>query len=330
MNKNIPFFILMQLLSLFAFSQKDSTDQYLLDSLLKHDQMMKLINELGNDKSYFKANISFSNSPFSTNSKAIKYVQSENMFLFNPSVGYFHKSGFGMSLDLYASQNDHGFGFFEAGITPSYAVSLGSFDLLASYSHQFPFNKYEPANFPFQDEWSFTATYNGSWISPSLTAGYSSGHSYEIIRIDTNIIAGGQDINVKYIDSVNTRLSSFQLIAGLTHSFDFENIFSSSDYINFTPQFLIGSGINNYDISHNSVTRYFNSFTKKRLKKRRHNLNPSYNSMFEIQTLALDLDATYFLKKFYIEPELYLEYYLLKTEEKKLTPLLNITFGLIF
>jgi hypothetical protein len=320
----------MQLLSFPAFSQKDSTDQYLLDSLLKHDQMMKLINELGNERSYFKANISISNSPFSNRSKTLKYVQSENKLLLNPSIGYFHKSGLGIAFNLYASQKMQGFGFFEAGVIPSYAMTLGSFDLMASYSHQFPFSKYDPVNFPFQDEWSFTTAYNGGWIKPSLTAGYSSGHSYEIIRIDTSFISGGQNIRVKYIDSVNTRLTSFQLIAGLAHSFDFENTFSSSDYINFTPQLLIGAGINNYDVSHKSSTNYFNSFTKKRLKKRRQYLNPSYNSMFEIQTLALDLDATYSFKKFYIEPEIYLEYYLLKTDEKKLTPLLNITAGFIF
>ncbi|MFS8082021.1 MAG: hypothetical protein ACMG51_01110 [Ginsengibacter sp.] len=330
MKKCVPLFILMQLLSLLSFSQKDSLDHYLLDSLLKNDQMMKLINELGNDKSYFKANISISNSPFNNRTKTLKYVQSENKLLLNPSVGYFHKSGLGITLNIYASQKASGFGFFEAGIIPSYVLTLGSFDLLASYAHQFTFSKYDPINFPFQDEWSFTTTYSGGWINPSLTAGYSTGHSFEIIKIDTAFRSGGQNIKVKYIDSVNTRLTSIQLIAGLAHSFGFGNIFSSSDYVNFTPQFLIGSGINNYDISHKSVTNYFNSFTKKRLKKRRNYLNPSYNSMFEIQTLALDLDATYSLKKFYIEPEIYLEYYLLKTEEKKLTPLLNITAGFIF
>ena len=330
MKKCFSLFILMQLLSSQAFSQKDTTDQYLLDSLIKNDQMMKLINELGNNKSYFKANISISNSPFNNRTKTLKYVQSENKLLLNPSIGYFHKSGLGITLNMYASQKANGFGFFEAGIIPSYALTLGQFDLLASYSHQIPFSKYDPVNFPFQDEWSFTTAYNGGWIKPSLTAGYSTGHAYEIIRIDTSFISGGQNIKVKYIDSVNTKLNSFQLIGGLAHSFDFENLFSSSDYINFTPQILIGAGLNNYDVSHKSSTNYFNSFTKKRLKKRRHYLNPSYNSMFEIQTLALDLDATYSLKKFYIEPEIYLEYYLLKTEEKKLTPLLNITAGFIF
>ncbi len=50
MEKKIPLFILMQIISLLSYSQKDSTDKYLLDSLLKNDQMMKLINELGNDK----------------------------------------------------------------------------------------------------------------------------------------------------------------------------------------------------------------------------------------------------------------------------------------
>ncbi|MEO6868106.1 MAG: hypothetical protein ABI168_00590 [Ginsengibacter sp.] len=330
MKKKIPLFILMQIISLLSYSQKDSTDKYLLDSLLKNDQMLKLINELGNEKSYFKANISISNSPFSNRSKTLKYVQSENRLLFNPSVGYFHKSGLGLSLNMYASQKMNGFGFFEAGIIPSYAISLGSFDFLASYSHQFSFKKYEPVNFPFQNEWSLTAANNGGWINPSITAGYSSGHSYEIIRIDTSFISGGQNIKIKYIDSVNTRLTSFQLIAALTHSFDFGNIFSSSDYISFTPQFLLGAGINNYDVSHKSSANYFNSFTKKRLKRKRQYLNPSYNSMFEIQTLALDLDITYSYKKFYIEPEIYLEYYLLQTDEKKLTPLLNLTAGFIF
>lgn len=330
MKKFIPIYILMQFFALLAYSQRDSTDKYLLDSLLRHDEMIKLINEMGNDKSYIKANLSISNNSLSNQSKTLKYLQSDNSLMLNPSVGYFHKSGLGVSFNLYASQRKQGFGFFEAGIMPSYVVTLGAFDFMASYSHLFPFKKFEQINFMVQDEWNLSSTYNSGWVNPSITAGYSTGHINEIIKIDTSINANGQNIRIKYIDTVTTRIKLFQLVAALGHTFYFQNIFSDIDNIYFTPQVMIGAGLTQSDISHKSSTNYFNSFTKKRLKKRKHFLNSSDNSMFEIQTLALDLDATYTIKKFYIEPEVYLEYYLLKTEDKRLTPLLNITVGFIF
>ena len=136
------------------------------------------------------------------------------------------------------------------------------------------------------------------------------------------------------MDTATTRISSFSLSPYIEHDFTFYTIFSKKDALRFTPQVSLTAAINNYSVSHKSSSQLFMLYTKKHLKKLRRfqSSSGSENSKgnFEIQSVGLDLDLNYSIGKFYIEPEIYLDYYLPKTDDKVFTRLYNFNIGITF
>ena len=129
---------------------------------------------------------------------------------------------------------------------------------------------------------------------------------------------------------LTVKLSSFSVAGTLEHSFVFYKIFSRKDGLIFIPQFSFITGINTYQVSHKSTTANYNSFTKKLSKRIRHFQSQAGNNKYEAQSLGLDLDLNYSIGIFYVEPELYLDYYLPKTNDKRFTQIFNFNIGITF
>jgi hypothetical protein len=122
----------------------------------------------------------------------------------------------------------------------------------------------------------------------------------------------------------------------LEHDFNFYSVLSKKDGLRLTPQFSLIAGLNSYSINYNSSATLFNLYSKKKLKKQgkfqtQQNQQDTHDTTrFEIQSLGFDIDLTYAIGKFYIEPELYLDYYLPKTNDKRLTQIFNFNIGITF
>ena len=97
--------LLLVLISLSGISQRIQSDKELLDSLIKNDDFIK---QLDNEsRSYFKVNFGIGNQLFSLHNRTLDAAQIEKKLIFTPSIGYYHKSGFNLSLSGYLV-NDSG------------------------------------------------------------------------------------------------------------------------------------------------------------------------------------------------------------------------------
>ena len=52
-----------------------------------------------------------------------------------------------------------------------------------------------------------------------------------------------------------------------------------------------------------------------------------FSNKFQIQSIAASLDVVYMIGKFFVQPNLYLDYYIPKTTEKKLNVIFGIAVG---
>ncbi|MEO6838087.1 MAG: hypothetical protein ABI261_08795 [Ginsengibacter sp.] len=318
-------------ISSVAFAQKDSTDKQILDSLIKNDEFLKLLNNLGKTTSYFQVSAGIGNSLLNGNDMAAKTLQSSNTIVFTPSVGYFHKSGFGVSANGYLLNENQGTKFYQYSVSPYYVYNQSKvINALVAYTHYFIKDVYNTVSSPIQNDFYGSLSLKKPFLSPGISVGYSSGKSNEIIKIDTVLKIQDQRVRINYIDTVNILLKSISVTASLKHDFNFFNLFSEQDGLRFTPEILLNAGINRYQIKHNSSISDFNSLTKKKLKKVRHILTQIDRQSWLIQSVGVDLDLNYVIGKFNFEPDLYLNYYLPKTNDKNFSQIYNFNIGMTF
>lgn len=322
---------LVLLISAEALAQKDSTEKQILDSLIKNDEFLKMLNDLGKTTSYFQASAGIGNSLLNGNDMAIKTLQNTNTIVFTPSVGYFHKSGFGVSVNGYLLNENQETKFYQYSLSPSYAYNKSKvINALVSYTHYFIKDVYNTVSSPIQNDFYASISLKKPFLSPGISGSYSYGRSNEIVKIDTVLKIQDQRVRINYIDTVNILLKSISLTASLKHDFNFFNLFSEQDGLRFTPEILLNAGINRYQIKHNSSLSDFNSFTKKKLKKIRHVMTEIDKQSWLIQSVAVDLDLNYVIGKFNFEPELYLNYYLPKTNDRNFSQIYSFNVGMTF
>ncbi|MEO6219472.1 MAG: hypothetical protein ABIO81_03525 [Ginsengibacter sp.] len=327
-------FLLYCFFTIFFFSKSSAqltpSDKKIMDSLIQNDAFLKMLDKLDNNESYFRINIGMGNRLFSGKNKAVQNLESNNQLVFTPSVGYVHKSGLGISFAGYLLVKKNSADLYQYALSPSYSYIKGKVaDASISYIHYFKKDVYNSSS-PLHNEIYGSIIFKKSWIKPGFSAGYSAGNYKEIVKIDTTVVISNRPTLIKFTDTATTKISSFSFSASIEHDFAFYNLFTKRDGLRFTPQLSVITGINNYSVDHRSSAQFYNLYTQKRLKKLRRFQSPTENGKYEIQSLGLDLDVNYSIGKFYIEPELYLDYYLPKTEGKSFTQIYNFNIGITF
>jgi hypothetical protein len=313
-----------------SYAQTNPSDKEIMDSLLKNDEMLKMINDIGKRSSYVRINIGIGNKLYSGNNKSIESLENNKQLIVSPSVEYHHKSGFGIGFTGYLGSDNNKTNFFQYALSPSYNYTRGKIaDASISYTHYFITNIYNSNSSPIQDDFYGSILFKKPLLKPGIAAGYSSGKYHEIISIDTTVKIVNQEIHINYTDSLVIDLSSISVAGSVEHEFDFYNLFSKKDGLSFTPQVILISGINKYTVHHNSSLSNYTSFTKKRIRRLRHFQSQDSNK-YELQSLGLDLDLNYSIGKFYIEPELYFDYYLPNTNDNRFTQIFNFNIGITF
>lgn len=331
MQRNFLFFLFI-ILSVYKVSaQTIQTDKQIMDSLLENDDMLKLINNLDKPYSYFRINMGVGNKLYNSLDNSVENLQKANSIIFTPSLGYYNKSGLGVSFTGFLMNENNRTDFYQYAVTPSFIYSKGKVvDLYASFTHYILKDAYSPSTSPVQNEWYAMATFKQSWVKPRVALSYSTGIASQVINIDTAINVLNQPIKIKYIDTAGIKISSFSVTASLEHSFSFFNLFSINDGLIFTPQVSLISGVNNFNVSHNSSLENFNAFTKKQIKRIRHFQAKANNDQYQLQSAGLDLDVIYSIGRFYLEPDLYLNYYLPQTNDKAFTQIVTFNAGITF
>ncbi|MGH2646016.1 MAG: hypothetical protein ACRDE8_00550 [Ginsengibacter sp.] len=331
MQRIFIFFLTGLLFFSKSFGQIIPSDKHILDSLLQNDEMLKMINNYTKNSSYVRVSAGVGNRLYGNQDKSIESLQNSQTFVVTPSVGYYHKSGFGISFAGFLLNENDKTDFYQYTLTPSYSYNKGKVaDILISYTHYFEKSKYSYNTSPVQNEFYGNVLFKKPWLKPGIALGYATGKFDELIHIDTTVRILTQLVHIIYSDTITTKISSYSMAGSVEHSFMFFDLLSAKDGIILTPQLSLISGINTYNVSHTSNLANFNAFTKKRLKRIRHFQSQLNNKNYELQSVGLDLDVNYSIGKFYFEPDLYINYYLPDTNDDRFTQIFNFNIGITF
>jgi hypothetical protein len=325
----ILIFLLAVFANSFVYGQTDPLtreERRALDSMFKNDEFIKLM--LYKDKSYFDVNIGLGNGIFSLNNNALNAAQSlTNKIYFSPSVGYYHKTGFALTLNGFISDNNGSLNMYQYAISPSYTYDKKNIAAGISYTW---YIDGADAGFdvsPFKNDFYASVTYKKPWIEPGLAIGYAYGK--EVEYYDTSFWFSPPPPGIPRIihirDTITTKLSGFSLTFSGTHKWNFYELINKKDAIQLQPTMLLNAGSQKWNTAHSSSLNYRLPLVQNYLKRRYG--DGSTSTSFNVQSLGFLAEVTYYFGKFYFQPQLYLDYYLPSTTEKKLTTLFSAVVG---
>ena len=246
---------------------------------------------------------------------AIKQVKK---VIWSPTVGYYDKSGLGITLTSYIVNEMERMNAYQFSIGASYDY-IKNRDLATgiSYSRYFTKRALRFYTSPLESELNGYFLWRKSWLQPGITANYGWGSKTRFSRQDSiyktlvsDAVNTGR-LNVVDLDTVtiytrNTKsMVDFSLSFSLRHDFYWLDIFSNKDHIRFSPLLSVSAGTQKFGFNQSTnatgplrVASTFNN-TK----------DVSLQEKFQLLSTTLYLRGEYSYKKFFIQPQVLFDYY---------------------
>ncbi len=288
--------------------------------MMANDEFLKLLGE--KPGSYFDFNLGISNSIFSTKNNSLNAEQATTKkIFFTPSAGYYHKSGFGLALNTYISSDSGKMKLYQYAINPFYNYSGKKINAGISYSRYIAGEAVESfATSPYKNDIYASFKLKKPWLQTGISLGYANGNFKEYF--DTTILLR------RITDTITTKLYDFSAILSAEHEFDLGSLFTKEDNLTVVPSLMLNASSQKWTISHS------NSLSKRRPAVQRA-LKSVYgdgtsSAAFQLQSIALLMEATYTTGKFYLQPQFYIDYYLPVTSVSKFTNVFSVIAGLTF
>ena len=350
MPKPLIQFLLALLLAGSLYAQETVADSIPInkDSIEKElDDFLKLFDSLHQPKSYFLAGVGVGNTQFSVKNIALNAQQTQKNMNLQPTIAYYHKSGFAITYNNFIALSSNQTKLYQHTLTPSYTYEKGKWiEAGVSYTRYFSNQSNSELASPYKNDLFAFAEYKKWKLKPSVSFGFANGAFAEYSQTDTfavikRYLRPDTTVYFKQFDTLNVKLRDYSVIASLRRDFNWDG-FTAKDYFTFSPSFLLYFGLSDYDVEYISMSK----LTPELTQYLRQNLVQAYqfsrmfprtgssrnfkeSGKFNLQSLGLSLDATWYIGKFYINPQIYFDYYLLSSENKFNT-LYTVQAGIMF
>ncbi len=337
-STRIFIFVFSIFLSSFSFAQSnisnvDSASTFSELSSLKNDSLLvelrSLLDSMNKPVSFFSFYTSVSNRLYSTKNNAFNAQQYSNSGIaVSPSISYYHKTGLGLSATSYMRTIDGQFSLYQTALSPSFDKLNKKIMYGVSYSYYI--KKLSAVSTPYEHEVYAYVQGRKKWLRPSLAFGWAEGEYKDISVIPIKLNG-----NYRWIsDTSMVTLNDLSLIAGLSHSFVFDHIFTKKDALTFVPQVNVIGGMQSFGIKSTMQIperpeREINDDRIRKIYRLRTNAN-STTSQVSLQTIALSANLTYIKDAVSFSTGYFLGYYLNNTSGNQLSHIFNVSVGLTF
>lgn len=300
-------------------------DKAMLDSMMEKDEFLKLIKD--QPKNSLDISIGAGNGAFSSHNNAANATGVDNQLIVTPGLAYHTKNGFSFGATAFLTDDTTSSSkLYQTGLSAGYDYVGKEVNAGITYTRYLSGkNKFNTKSLYQNDIYGYIKKASGI-IQPGLALGFDNGE-YKEAAIATGILKRPLrgDTTITGIDSTNNKTSFFSATISIEHDFSFYTLFSKDDEFDFTPSLMLNVGKDDLTQTHiNSVNRVF---LKKLLNKRK-KIQP--DNKFEVQSVAASFECTYSTGKFFLQPNLYLDYYLPSTTAKRFTAIYSLTAGFTF
>ncbi len=314
------------ILTLLLFAIETNAQQNSLDDLFKGKDSTKVMDSLMSEfesfldsmtarKSFFSAGMVAGTAMLSyENSNSVK-IDVQKRILFAPMIGYYHKTGFGLTAAAYMVNDKGNFAPYQYNLTPSFDIIRKKFSTGVAFTKSFIKDSLSFYTTPLQQEAFVYFTYKDWLIRPSVSVSYGWGTttSYRerklIIQKKRLKQARSIYIREKNEESIHDLSVNFSL----RKDFNFYSLLNGDDMISLTPVVMLNCGTQQYGFN--------TSYDLSRVNLTRINALPSNSSItdrnsFTAQSAAVILRAAYLYKNFMVQPQFVVDYFIPGTTDQ--------------
>lgn len=293
------------------FLNKDSSA--VLDSLLK--DFGKYMDSLAGPTSFFSVSVGIGTGYFSYENKGSFLFTTAKKPLLSPSMGYYHKSGFGASASGFILLGGGNTNFYQWAISPSYDylrsrnVSTG-----ISFTKYFSKDSLPFYTTPIQQELFAYFTIKKWKLRPSVSVSYGWGSKKEYEKKQVFLWNRWLQRSQRGFITVENEESVHDLAAilSLKYNFMWYDVLKKDDAFMLTPVVMVTGGTQRFG---------FNTSYESRSTVVRNNFLPSNQQIteqtgFGAQSVSFILRADYSVGKFFIMPQFLMDYYLPEADDR--------------
>ena len=304
------------------------------DSTIDYDELFRdfdaFMDSILTPRNYWLASVTVGRGYYSFESKADFSVVTSQKLTYSPTIGYYHKSGLGITGLGYMVDDGRHMNFYQSSLSPSYDY-LKDRNLATgiSYTRYFTRDSLPFYTTPLQNELYAYFTWRKGWVKPMLSFSYGWGTRNDYEERETLI----QDLRLRrrgfiYINT-QEKISDLSVMASLRHDFYWLDVLAGRDYIRFTPQLTFTSGTQKFGFNQTSATYGTSIRTGSNVLFSSDNVMLDDQLKFQPLSLALFLRGEYSIGKFFIQPQFSLDYYL-PGGNKNLNAIFAMSAGFIF
>ncbi len=324
------FYLLIASFSLSA-QNLSPEEKRILDSLIANDPLLEMLGD--QKKNELDIGIGFSNGVFSSQNPAINATGTSNVLVLSPALFYSLKNGLFMGATMFVAAENNQLNAYQAGLTFGYQYLDKSVKATVSYTRNLAnFKKYNGKATYKYEIFGDIASVKG-WLNFGANLGFANGSFNTVAPLvippNTPII-NNTSLPKTVQDSIKANTNYVSFSPYLEHAFEYEKIFGKRDFCSITPRFMVNMGSDKLTEQHTNANyeRFLNSrFAAKRgitAKVR------EQNNKFQFQSFGLNTAITYGIDKFYIQPNVYLDYYLGETDTNRFSAFFSLSAGFTF
>jgi hypothetical protein len=283
-------------------SGKDSTA--FLDSIF--NEMDEILDELMPKKNYFSASIGAGTGFFNFRNFTNESFEREKKLMISPMVSFYHKTGLGISATGYAI-SDHKLNFYQASVTPSYDyIKRGKWSTGIAYTRFFTKDDLSFYTTPISNEMSAYFSYKKFFVQPALSIAYGWGSRTQYEKHKSDVLMLRKFRNPRVVTIANEEsVKDLSTLFSVRKDFDFTDLLFQGDLLTLTPVMALSAGTQNFGLntSFSSTSKQLNSFLPG-------NQYIKSKNSFDTQSVSTILRADYSIKKYYLQSQVLLDYYL--------------------
>jgi len=308
-------------------------DSLAIDTSFDYDELLNeldvFLDSLLMPRSFFLASVSAGSNYFNYWKRNPLRLESVKKGLYSPVIGYYHKTGPGLTLSGNITDDGKQTNLYQFSISPSFDF-IQSTDWIGgiSYTHYFTKDTLPFYTSPLQNEYNAYFVWRKSWLQPGITASYGHGSRSDFKKRERFIEylrrRRGSIIN---ITNTNENIADFSISGSLRHSFYWMHLLGKKDHIKFTPQLSFTAGSQKFGFNRTTSVYTVNLRNAANLLYNTGDINVDDELKFQPLSLALYLRPEYVIGKFFIQPQFIFDYYF---PAESATAVFSLNGGVIF
>lgn len=316
----------------YGQSSRDSiaTDTTFTDYTSLFSELDALIDSLTAPKSFTLFNLSIGRGFFTYENKSSLNAETKRKFTYAPSIGYYDKSGVGIGAGGAIVNDGSKMNPYQFSLTGSYDYqNRKAFMAGAALTHYFTKKNLSFYTSPLQNEAYAYFTYRRWWLKPSVGLSYGWG-SREALEDREEQIQ-----NIQLTRNGFTRINTKESVVdvgvntSVRHDFYFLNLLFKEDYLRITPQLSFVSGTQQFGFNQTSNTYATVRRTGRNVLYSTENISLDNQLYFQPISLTAYLKTEYTKGKFFVQPQLMLDYYF-PAKENNFTTSFGLNTGFVF